>query len=652
MKNLKNKLSIGLACITMTQFAFAAERPFFLTNSKLEQSAVEATKAAVKKALPKVAPDKIERIASYLVSIGLTPEKSNFKFQLTRILNSNTQFLFCDSVEDWTCLEGKPTVEPKSKMRVETMPNLGAPVAAGESLEMEYFFTQGWYNNFINQTQDSDKYVIPEKTVAKILAEKIQQEGEKKIFFALYGIDDIQDTMSSVFNAIADRVKAGVSTYAVLDVSDEAQANSFPRDYNMTKLPDGKYALGDKKITLDYSYVNPIDKENSAFLPPSWAKQYLEDVAVLAKSMKQFDLRNYLKKDMFIKPPATTKVYDLQVADLTWIGLYKNLSNYEETLTRTPFQYANSLQVLRLLNAKATKNEEARARIEFPFTGIMHNKFVVFEKNDGSRSVWSGTTNVARTCMGDESNSNLAILIKNKEIANAFLAEFTEMHQGENSSASKPKTLLTGAFHDKKRPNTLRYFKFNDGTDVRVHFSPTDDGEHRVLLPMVYSARAGDLLRISMFGGGGYEMVRAMQAAVARGVEIKIVFDNLTGAGANSWWKAKDGNLMQENPYAKNPVGSVQVRKNNWSGLNHHKSATLSRRQADGSLKAEVIIIGSQNWSQTGNDINDENMVTIRNKVKELDVMRDFNKEFDQKMWPSSSPVGQTADVSPVVGED
>ena len=653
MKNLKSKLSIGLACLTLTQMISqtAVARPFYLSQMTLEQDQVNVTKAAVKKALPKVSADKIEKIASYLVSIGLTPDKVNFKFQLTRILNSSTQFLFCENIEDWACLEGQPTIQPKSKMRVETIPNLGAPVAAGDSLEMEYFFTQGWYNNYINK---QDEFVIPETTVAEIMAEKIKTEAEKKMFLALYGIDDIQDTMSSVFNAIADRVKAGVATYAVLDVSDEGQANSFARDYNMTKLPDGKYALGNKKVELDYSYINPTDKDNAAFLPPSWAKQYLTDVAVLAKSMKQTELRKYLQKDLFIKPPATTKVYDLQVADLTWIGLYRDLSNYEENLSRTAFQYGNSLQVLRLLNSTAKTNDQARARIEYPFTGIMHNKFIVFEKNDGSRSVWSGTTNVARTCMGDESNSNLAILIKNKEIANAFLAEFTEMHQGPNDSASKPKTLLTGAFHDKKRPNTLRYFTFADGTETRVHFSPTDDGEHRVLLPMVYSARKGDLLRISMFGGGGYEMVRAMQAAAARGVEIRIVFDKLTGAGAMSWWKAKDGNLLEQNPYAKNPMGSIEVRKNNWSGLNHHKSATLSRRQKDGSLKSEIIIIGSQNWSQTGNDINDENMVTIRNKKKELSVMIDFNKEFDEKMWPSSTDVSKvkTADVSPVGAED
>lgn len=652
MKNLKSKLSIGLACLILTQMfgQSAMARPFYLANGVLEENKVQLTKAAVKKALPKVAPEKTEKIAAYLVSIGLTPEKTNFKFQLTRILNSSTQFLFCEDVEDWSCLESKAEVEPKSKMRQDALPNLGRPVQAGDKLELEYFFTQGWYNNFKNNTEKA--FVIPEKTVAEIMADKIKEEGEKKMFMAIYGIDDIQDTMSSVFNAVAEKVKAGVATYAVLDVSDEGQANGFLRDYNMTKLPDGRYALGNKKVDLDFSYIADSNSPNAAFTAPGWAEQYLKDVAELSKTMSKFELRKFLLKDYFVKPPATTKTYDLQAQDLTWIALNKDLTNYKENLSRMAFQYANNIQLLRVINQNVKENDKALARVEYPFTGIMHNKFIVFEKNNGSRSTWTGTTNVARTCMGDESNSNLAILIKNDAISNSFLEEFKEMFQGPNDSASKPKSLVTGAYHDKKRPNTQRYFIFSDGTEARVHFSPTDDGEHRVLLPLVYSARKGDLLRISMFGGGGYEMVRAMQSAVARGVEIRIVFDNLTGAGANSWWKAKDGNLLEVNPYAKNPTGSVEVRKNSWNGLNHHKSATLSRRQKDGSLKAEIIVVGSQNWSQTGNDINDENMLTVRNKNKELDIMRDFNQEFDKKMWPSSVPVGQTADAGPVGAED
>lgn len=636
MKNVKAKLSVAVACLTLThllaQPVFAAQS-FTQVTSKAED--IVATRDAVRKKLPKVAPVLIDKITKYLVSVKLTPDKGNFNFQLTRLLNSSTQFIFCDDPENWECLEQKPTIDPKSKMRVETMIGLGAPVPAGDSLQLEYFFTQGWYNNYVNNTQKN--YVIPDTTVAEIMAEKIRAEGEKKIFMAMYGIDDIQDTMSSVFNAIADKVKAGVSTYAVVDVSDEGAPNTFARDYNISKLPNGQYSLGDKKIELDWAYVNPTDKDNAAFLPPSWAHEYLTDVAVLSKTMNQTEQRKYLLNEMFIKPEATS-AYDKQVADLNWIAVNKDLSNYQQELSRITFQYSNTLQLLRLVNSTATTNEQARGRIEFPFKAIMHNKFIVFEKNNGERSVWSGTTNVSRTCMGDEANSNLAILIKNTPIANAFLAEFTEMHQGHNDSSAKPKTLLTGAFHDKKRANTQRYFTFTDGTDVRLHFSPTDDGEHRVIIPFINSAKPGDLIRISMFGGGGYELVRAMQLAAARGVKIRIVFDKLTGAGPTSWWKSKDANVLEQNPYVAQPKGFIELRKNAWNGLNHHKSATLSRLQKDGSYKTEVIIVGSQNWSQTGNDLNDENMVTIRNKKKELEIMKAFNEEFDTKMWPSSVP--------------
>lgn len=609
--------------------------PFYLQQLKVEDKQVQINKNAIKKTFSHVSPEKIEKIAAYMVSIKLTPDKPNFKFQLRRLVNSSTQFLFCENVEDWACLESKPEVPPRLKMRQEVEDNLGEPVYAGESLNLEYFFTQGWFQNY---SSESKNYVIPETTIAEIMAEKIKTEGLKNMWMALYGIDDIEGTMAPVFNAIKEKVNAAIPTFAVVDVSAEQQPNGFPRDYNIHKRADGKYVLGNSKVDLDYSYVNN-QGYNAAFAAPGWAAEYLTDVAELSKSMSKFELRKFLLKDFFIKPPATTKIYDLQVFDLTWIALNKSIDNYNETLSRTAFQYANSLQLLRLLNGSAKTNEEAKAHIEYPFTGIMHNKFIVFEKSEGHRSVWTGTTNVARTCMGDESNSNLAIYIKNNEIASAFLTEFNEMYSGTSDSSSKPKSLLTGAFHEKKRPNTKRYFTFADGTEARVHFSPTDDGEHRVLLPLIYSAKAGDILRISMFGGGGYEMVRAMQLAVSRGVDIRIVFDNLTGASTSSWWKAKDANLLQKNPYAENPVGTVEIRKNNWNGLNHHKTATLTRKQADGSYRAEVIVIGSQNWSQTGNDINDENMITIRNKNKSLDVMDAFNIEFDQKMWPASTNV-------------
>ena len=39
---------------------------------------------------------------------------------------------------------------------------------------------------------------------------------------------------------------------------------------------------------------------------------------------------------------------------------------------------------MRLLNAKKHTNEEAMAHVEYPYNGIMHNKFVVLKKDSAA----------------------------------------------------------------------------------------------------------------------------------------------------------------------------------------------------------------------------------------------------------------------------
>jgi hypothetical protein len=631
MKNLKSPIRNFIVCLSLIQFALVATaRPLYMNTVEGAEKQVQINKIAIKKAMGKASDEQIEKVAAYLVSIGLTPDKPNFKFQLDRILKSSLQFIFCENIEDWSCLEKKPEFTPKSKMRIDISSTLGKPVSAGESLEMEYYFTKAWHQNY---GRSSSQFVIPEVTVANILASKIKSEGEKSIWMALYGIDDIENTMSSVYKAIEEKVNAGVNTLAVLDVVDVPKPNKEIRDYDLSRMSDGTYMLSPTKLALDYSYTTNNNSYNSAYTAPAWSEEFLSDIARLAKTMKRDQLKNHIWNNLIVKPN-DTQDFEKPLSDLTWIAFNRSLDDYKENLARITFQYGNTLQLLRLLNKNVKLNTQSVARLEFPFKEIMHNKYFVFEKNDGSRSVWTGTTNVTKECMGQESNSNMAILIKNTTIANEFIKEFEEMFSGFSKAPTKPSTLLTGAYHDKKTANTRRYFTFTDKTEVRLHFSPTDDGEHRALIPLIQSARAGDILRISMFGAGGFELVRAMQAAAARGVDIRIVVDRVTGSGQQSWWQDKFANVLEVNPYSENPTGSINIRKNKWNGLNHHKSATLTRKLSDGSYRAEVIVIGSQNWSQGGNDKNDENMVTIRNKSKSLPVMDAFNAEFDQNMWP------------------
>jgi hypothetical protein len=622
-----------LNIILVLQLSVAQAAPFISKDHK----AVADNVLYLQKKLKQASADQVNKIAQYLAYIRLTPDMKNYKMDVSRLLNSSLQFILCDSLENTTCLESSSEILPSSLMRVDANVNLGIPIYAGEKLEMDYYFTKGWFDNYIKKQKP---FIIPEQTVAQQLAREIKNSDVKSVWMALYGIDDIQDSMSSVFQAVKDQVTQNIPIKAVVDVSDAPMPNGMTRDYDLVKK-DGFYQIINMNADIDYSYTQPSNRSNWAFGAPLWAADFLREAAEQTQDMKLNAAKLFVGTQMLKLDDNFIGNGQAAVNDLVWMTVNKETLTAEQTVTRIAYQYNGTMDFLRLLNHNTLKNDESRARIEYPFAGIMHNKFLVFENSKNEKSVWTGTANISRTCMGSEENANLSILIKNDLIAESFLTEFNEMFN-PYLNENRPESLITGAFHNKKRPNTQRNFVFADATQVRVHFSPTDDAEHRVILPLLYSARKGDKLRISMFGSGGYELVRALQAAVARGVEIKIAVDRLSGAGNGSWAKSPNGNLFDKNPFAEKPKGLIEIRVSDWSGLNHHKTASLTRRLKKGGYRPETIVIGSQNWSASGNDLNDENLVTITNKKKALDIMLDFNREFDEKIWIASRRIDRS----------
>lgn len=418
----------------------------------------------------------------------------------------------------------------------------------------------------------------PRSGVAEKLAEKIRSDGTRKLSMAMFGIDDEKESMKSVWDAIQDRASnPEVQVQAVVDVMG-VERNPTPWIFD--------YVPG-------------------AFFAPDMLSRWL-------------------------------------------FGQSSSIPNG----MRTSFQYSATPDLIRGLNQKIQTNDQARVRIEWPVSNIMHNKFLVMENADGKKSVWSGTANLSKNCMGIERNANMSIYIKNDAISQAFQDEFDQMYGFDSSVKSRSKSVVPldsnqglpiGRFHRNKLPISRRLFSFEDGTKVRVHFAPTGDAEHRVILPMLLSAKQGDIIRISMFGGTGYEIVRAMQYAAAQGAEVRIAFDRKLGAGLSSWIRDPILNVFMKNPYTRKvkragKMGKILVRTSAWEGKNHYKVGSLTRKMPDGSMFAEQIIIGSQNWSSGGNDSNDENLIAIQNLEKEVDVAKIYNEEFDKRLWPLSNP--------------
>jgi phosphatidylserine/phosphatidylglycerophosphate/cardiolipin synthase-like enzyme len=302
------------------------------------------------------------------------------------------------------------------------------------------------------------------------------------------------------------------------------------------------------------------------------------------------------------------------------------------------YQYPPTQELYEQLNQNTTE-ESQRVRLEYPTTGIMHNKFFVFEKN-GTKSVWTGTANISKNCTGDEDFANMAVFIRNNEIASAYLAEFEEMFNYMPGTQTRGPARI-GRFHQNKTANTNRYFVFSDGTEVNLHFSPTDDGEHRAILPMILSARPGDELRISMFGSGGAEYVRAIQYAAAKGVNVKVFLDRDTTFQISTSWINRKAPVRLNAPNPYGPVkGKLEIRLSNWAQghMNHHKSATLTRK-TDSGMQSQILVVGSQNWSEAGNDLNDENMLMFRNLRGELQMAKAYNEHFDTMLWPTGKVV-------------
>ncbi len=533
---------------------------------------------------------------------------------ILRLLQSSVQFILCSDLSDFGCHERSPLILPRVKFRVENPKDkLGEAVVINDALEsnLEYYFNQ---QIFVPEDQYD-----PSKGVAKILENKIKNlktDSDKDgLYMALYGMDDVQKTdkalgsMNGIYTALMDRITAGTPVYGVFDLKGPQPTAALP---------------------IVFSYAKPVGD---------------------------------LEKNWILSPLNSTE------PKLT----SSNLDN-----TNLDFQYNGGTQgLLRKLSENIKDDTESHGRIEWPYSDLMHNKFFIFRENN-NWSVWTGTANISRTCLGTERNANLSVIIHNNEVAKTYYDEFKEMYDFQPKADVVANTATTfvganqtgyfprGKFHTAKTPNTKRYFQFlKDKTELKLYFAPTDDAEHHALIPMLLSAKNGDQILISMYGAAGIEYVRAAQLAAARGVKVKIIVDSPTACGNDSWaGRSGEATMIEKNPFAtlyKNTL-PIEIHKNDknvgetWK-QNHQKIGLLLRKQPNGKLNPEYFTFGSQNWSASGNDGNDENLILIRRTSGPIKVGAAFADHFENFLWPKSQNIPETgcadvADIADAIPQD
>lgn len=221
------------------------------------------------------------------------------------------------------------------------------------------------------------------------------------------------------------------------------------------------------------------------------------------------------------------------------------------------------------------------------YSYIMHNKFFIFDE----KTVWTGSTNISDTGIGGEFNANVSIILPSKNIAKIYTQQFENLYKG------RPR-------RKEKSPGNYKQV-WNDGTEVQVFFSPSDDPITFAINKLIEESQ--NTLFISMFFLTHFDVAEKIIAAKNRGVEVRMILDGAGSAHASS----QKSFLCEQ---------GIRLKVENWRGKMHMKLAVAD--YADPQKGA--VIIGSQNWTINGNKNNDENTLYIKNPSVADEVAEEF----------------------------
>jgi len=213
------------------------------------------------------------------------------------------------------------------------------------------------------------------------------------------------------------------------------------------------------------------------------------------------------------------------------------------------------------------------------FQKIMHNKFYIFDEE----RLITGSANLSNTDMSGF-NSNSIISIKSKEMAKIYKQEFEQMYNGK--------------FHREKAPFLKPDIKI-DSAKISAYFSPQDKAIEKAILPLIRNAKK--YIYIPTFVLTEKRVANELINAKKRGVEVKILIDALNASVKHS----KHNELR---------LGGIEVKTENYAGKMHSKSMIVDDK---------YTIIGSMNFSNSGENFNDENLILIED-VEIAKFYRDF----------------------------
>lgn len=236
--------------------------------------------------------------------------------------------------------------------------------------------------------------------------------------------------------------------------------------------------------------------------------------------------------------------------------------------------YPETKMLLQLANEKTGDNPQI----------LMHNKFFIFD----DKKLFTGSMNFSPTGLSGF-NSNCVFSINSQDIARIYKAEFEQM--------------LNGKFHGNKSKVLTKTIKLTDAK-VTPLFSPKDKVITNNIVPLIDKAK--HYIYIPAFIITHDEFTNALIRAHKRGVTVKIIVD-----ATNSYKPRSKTKLLRD--------AGLPVKIENYAGKMHSKTIIIDDK---------YLIAGSMNFSNSGENKNDENCLII-----ESERFARYYREFFEYLW-------------------
>jgi len=216
--------------------------------------------------------------------------------------------------------------------------------------------------------------------------------------------------------------------------------------------------------------------------------------------------------------------------------------------------------------------------------GLMHNKFIIIDNAE----IYTGSMNFSKTGLSGFNTNNI-FYIKSNEIAGIYKKEFEQM--------------LSGKFKTQKSIMYPKTFIFGD-IKITPFFSPQNKIITKEIIPLINNAN--NYIYMPIFIITHSELAKSLINAKQRGVDVKIIVDATNPNATKSKIK-----LLRNS--------GIEIKTENFAGKLHSKSIIIDDK---------YIISGSMNFTNSGENKNDENVLLIENYK-----LANFYKNFFIYYW-------------------